>query len=229
MATKQAAKRTAKKAAAKAPGKKPPAKKTASPTKTATTRAAAKKATAWPEFITHKAITAHYQARLHNLPTKNIRDWKENRGVATITFPSGARIDHTPTGDAPFYAHTPCKNGGVHYDPIRSPQDLHAAEQAAAACTDRHGAPAARALGSALTRAKTPPPPPNDTPTPSDDPAPAPAPEPRDRTLGDTLAHSTGTAAETQPLSADEIGQHIAAQLAERADLETPKEHPDHA
>lgn len=131
----------------------PPAKKTTA--KKAVTRAAAKKTSPWPEFITHKAITAHYQARLHGLPTRTIRDWKESRGTATITFPTGARIDHTPAADAPFHAHTPCKNGGVHYDPIHTLQDLHAAEQAAASCTDRHGAPAALALGASLNRAKT--------------------------------------------------------------------------
>jgi hypothetical protein len=165
----------------------PPAKKTPAK-KTAATRAAAKKtATAWPEFITHKMITAHYQARLHGLPTRNIRDWHENRGIATLTFPAGARIDHTPTADAPFHAHTPCKNGGIHYDPIHSPQDLHTAEQAAAACTDRHGAPAALTLGAGLKRAKD-------------------------------------ITADTQSMSLDEIGDHIAQQIA---DQDKPKEHPE--
>lgn len=165
----------------------PPAKKTPAK-KTAATRAAAKKtAAAWPDFITHKAINAHYQARLHGLPTRNIRDWHENRGIATITFPTGARIDHTPTADAPFHAHTPCKNGGIHYDPIHSPQDLHATAQAAASCTDRHGAPAALALGAGLKRAKD-------------------------------------TTADTQSMSTEEIGDHIAQQLA---DQDKPKEHPE--
>lgn len=187
----------------------PPAKKTT--TKAAATRAAAKKAAPWPEFITHKMITAHYQAQLHGLPTRNIRDWRETNGIAAITFPTGARIDHTPTDDAPFHAHTPCKNGGIHYDPVRTTTDLHNAAARAQACTDRHGAPAALALGTGLKRAKTT----------TADTQPIPVITKPEKPSGDDVA-------DTQPMSADAIAAHIAEQLTERAaDTETPKEHPE--
>jgi hypothetical protein len=178
--------------------------------KKAATRAAAKKTAPWPEFITHKMITAHYQAQLHGLPTHNIRDWRETNGIAAITFPTGARIDHTPTADAPFHAHTPCKNGGIHYDPVRTSTDLNDAATRAQACTDRHGAPAALALGTGLKRAKTT----------AADTQPIPVITKPEQPAGSDVA-------DTQPMSADAISAHIADQLTTRAaDVETAKEHP---
>jgi hypothetical protein len=155
-------------AAEKAPAKKTPARKTAatepgkatkkattSAARTKTTPAAVKKTSAWPEFITHKMITAHHQARLRGLPTRNIRDWRDlPDGTAAIHFPSGARLDHTPTEDAPFHANTPCPAGSIHRHPVRTPADLADAEKAAKDCTDWHGEAKPQHLSARLQVAK---------------------------------------------------------------------------
>jgi hypothetical protein len=179
--------------------------------KKAATRAAVKKTSPWPEFITHKMITAHYQAQLHGLPTRNIRDWRElPAGIAAIHFPSGARLDHTPTADAPFHANTPCPQGVIHRHPVRTIADLKDAENIAKACTDWHGAPAALALGTGLKRAKTT----------AADTQPIPVITKPEQPAGSDVA-------DTQPMSADAISAHIADQLTTRAaDVETAKEHP---
>ena len=52
---------------------------------------------------------------------------------------------------------------------------------------------------------------------------PVPLPDRRARALGDTLTHATTAAADTQPLSKDDITAGLAARAA---DAETPKEHP---
>jgi len=161
-------------------------KATTSSARTAKTPPAVKKSTIRPEFITHKMITAHYQARLHGLPTRNIRDWRElPAGIAAIHFPSGARLDHTPKDDAPFHANTPCPQGVIHRQGIRTIDDLKHAEADAKACTDWHGEAKPQHLSARLRVAKK-------------------------------------AAADTQPLSADEIAAHIAQQLA----ADQPKEHP---
>jgi hypothetical protein len=169
-ATKKATPRRA--AAKRAPAEKAPAKKTTTrttaaqdpgkATKKATTTAARTKAAAavkktsvWPEFITHKMITAHYQACLHGLPTRNIRDWRElPTGIAAIHFPSGARLDHTPADDAPFHANTPCPQGVTHRHPVRTIADLKDAEGIAKACTDWHGEAKPQHLSARLQVAK---------------------------------------------------------------------------
>jgi hypothetical protein len=142
-------------------------------------------ASRWPEFITHAMITAHYQARLHNLPTRSIRDWRHlPNGGAVLPFPSGARLDHTPTADAPFHANTPCHSGGTHRDPVHGPHDLTAAEARANTCTTRHA--------------------------------------PKTAHLGARLQIARKAAADTQPLTRDDID----AGLTTRADNDQPKEHP---
>jgi hypothetical protein len=130
-------------------------KATTSAARTKATKPAVKKSSAWPEFITHKMITAHHQARIHGLPTRNIRDWKElPTGIAAIAFPSGARLDHTPTEDAPFHANTPCPQGVTHRQGIHTVDDLKAAEATAKACEDWHGESKPQHLSARLSVAK---------------------------------------------------------------------------
>lgn len=217
---------TAKAAAPKAPAKKTTTRKTAATepgkatkkatttaARTKTTPAAVKKATAWPEFITHKMINAHYQARLHGLPTRNIRDWRElPAGIAALHFPSGARLDHTPEQDAPFHALTPCPHGHIHRHPCRTPGDLTQAQQTAKDCTE-HAEPgrSGTQVNIAITRVT------------SSAPVPAPSVTSIPRPLGDQLTHSTTDTTDTQPLSAQEIADTLTA----RADHEQPKGHPE--
>jgi hypothetical protein len=228
-------------AAEKAPAKKTPARKTAatepgkatkkattSAARTKTTPAAAKKASAWPEFITHKMITAHHQARLRGLPTRNIRDWRDlPDGTAAIHFPSGARLDHTPTEDAPFHANTPCPAGSIHRHPVRTPADLADAEKAAKDCTE-HTATAA-AVNIAVTRV-------NPTPEPTEAAScrriptwalQLPGDGPITKTIPipeEPVVRATASAAQTQPMPLNDIADGLAARTA---DSEQPKEHPE--
>lgn len=224
-----ARKATTRKTAAAEPGK-ATKKATTSAARTKSTPAPVKKATAWPEFITHKMITAHYQARLHGLPTLAIRDWRElPDGTAALHFPSGARLDHTPAEDAPFHANTPCPHGSIHRHPVRTPADLTEAEQTAKDCTEHAGS--AKSANIALTpvtpaskpepaEAKKPTTPPLDAigeaPTQSIR-VPIPLLKQTHRTLGDQLTKSGNGVADTQPMSTAQIAAHIA---------ETAKEHP---
>lgn len=233
-----AKKTTARKAAAKATGN-TTTKAATTAARTKPTPAAVKKTTVRPEFITHKMITAHYQARLHGLPTRNIRDWKElPTGVAAIHFPSGARLDHTPKDDAPFHANTPCPGGSIHRQPIRTSTDLANAEKTAKNCTE-HAATAA-AANIAVTRV-----------TPTTEPAKnANGTERQDHESGrrvptwdrpdlpgdaitktipvpaEPVHRATASAADTQPMSKQAITDGLAARAT---DTETAKEHPDHA
>ena len=230
-------KTTARKTAAADPGK-ATKKATTGAARTKTTPAAVKKATVWPEFITHKMINAHYQARLHDLPTLHIRDWRELAdGTAALHFPSGARLDHTPTEDAPFHANTPCPHGSMHRQPVRTRADLTAAEETAKACTEHAGSTGTANI--AVTRV-----------TPALEPAEAdgapervdddrhtptwvqqlPGDDPITKTMvipDESVHQAAASAAETQPMSRDAITEGLAARAAEQpADNDQTREHP---
>jgi len=240
-----ARKTTARKTAAAEPGK-ATKKATTSAARAKTTQAAAKKATAWPEFITHKMITAHYQARLHRLPVRNIRDWRELAdGTAALHFPSGARLDHTPTEDAPFHANTPCPYGSLHRHPVRTGADLEAAEKIAKACTDHAGS--AQAASIAITRVLPAAAPAENTdkpePQPRHDGGRRPIPSwaqqlPGEDAITETIpvpeepvARAAASAADTHSMSIAEIYEGLVTRAAEDIGLDAtlilPKEHPE--
>lgn len=110
------------------------------------------------EYITHAAITAHYQAQLAGLPTTLIRDWIPGPdGTTTLDRGPHGTLTHTPDAPTPFHAAVPCRYAAHHY-PVTTGRDLTAAETAASACTSRHTPQAAlRAhhLGTGLHRART--------------------------------------------------------------------------
>ncbi|MFJ5294500.1 hypothetical protein [Streptomyces sp. NPDC088348] len=105
-------------------------------------------------FIAEAAIRAYYVARLHGLPVERIRDWTPTAGgeATTSRGPYGT-LTHTPGAGHPFQANIPCATGAAHTYPIRHGGDLRAAEQHAAACTSRHGAPTVLHLTDGLHRA----------------------------------------------------------------------------
>jgi hypothetical protein len=143
------------------------------------------------EQATARAILASAKAQLP------ISAWTWTGPVARLD--DGTVLTHTPphayTAAQPtFHAAIRCPHGAVHAYTIHTALDLHRARQITALCDQR-----------------------TDT-------APAePAPNPVVRALGDALTRARSAAADTQPLSAQDIAEGLAA----RADHETPKEHPE--
>ncbi|MFJ3699574.1 hypothetical protein ACIPW9_36535 [Streptomyces sp. NPDC090052] len=107
------------------------------------------------EFITETAIRAYYVAQLRGLPVRQIRDWTPTASGATTSRGQYGTLTHTPSAPHPFQAGIPCATGTTHTYPIRHGADLRAAEQHAAACTSRHGAPTVLHLADGLHRADT--------------------------------------------------------------------------
>ena len=180
----------------------PPAKKTAAPAPTPRTRKrAAKKTdraplptrtnTARGAWMTDIQGYATLQGLLVDITTPNIQAWNDD-GDGTATRPHNDGLLH--------YQHQPrqltwialCPQGTHHTYELAAPGDLQAAERHLGWCRDPHKKPSdVQTLAKAHALA---------------------------RVLGDDLAHSTNAAAETQPLTRDQID----AGLADRA-----REHPD--
>jgi hypothetical protein len=220
----------AKKPAARktAPAKKAPARKT-------TTRKPAKKTAAPPltrrekPFMTDIQAFATVASRLAGITTPRIRDWRDHRnGTATRPLRDGSHL-HYELKTRTLTWQAICPTGATHIYVLDRPSTAAAARLHADRCTETHatlthiprltrdewtelgihtGPAWARPdlLGEAITET-----------------IPVPLPDREPRALGDTLAHATSAAAETQPMST----QDIAAGLAQRAaDTETAKEHP---
>jgi hypothetical protein len=142
------------------------------------------------EQATARAILASAKAQLP------ISAWTWTGPVARLD--DGTVLTHTPphayTAAQPtFHAAIRCPHGAVHAYTIHTALDLHRARQITALCDQR-----------------------TDT-------APnTPLPNPAVRALGDALTRARSATAETQPLSAQDIAEGLAA----RADNDTAKEHP---
>ncbi|MGV9891670.1 hypothetical protein [Streptomyces sp. NPDC003395] len=124
----------------------------------------------------------------------------------TAQLPDGTILRHTPTAapteqDPEFIARIPCPHGALHEYLIHTDRDLTGARAITRTCTTPHGGPNA---DHAITRGVQPAKPVKVT------------------HLTDGIHRATASAADTQPLSRDDI----TAGLAARADTETPKEHP---
>lgn len=216
-------KTTAKKASAPAP--KPAVKK-------APRKAPVNTATVTEQAATHAALAAAALA----LPIP-VRTW--NGSTAHLT--DGTLLIHNPSPDRTFTAHIACRHGAIHNWPINSHTDLREARALTHACERRHSTPttdgteldwdkaitrgvgavaqpkpsAVLQLREGIRRAEA---------TKADT-------QPLDtseiagrqpRALGDELTHSDAGVTDTQPLSHDEIAEG----LAQRADNDQMKEHP---
>jgi hypothetical protein len=125
-----------------------------------------------------------------------VRTW--NGSTAQLT--DGTLLIHNPGPDRTFTAHIACRHGAIHGYPIRSLRDLGEARAITRACARPHGCVNA---DQAITNGVS-------TIPPKPDPVLA-------------LREGIRRAADTQPLTADEI----AAGLAVRADNDQMKEHPE--
>ncbi|MER6249430.1 hypothetical protein [Streptomyces griseorubiginosus] len=149
------------------------------------------------------AIRAALDSARLRLPIP-VRTW--NGSQAQLT--DGTLLIHNPGPDRTFTAHIACRRGAIHGWPITSERDLRAARAITHACERRHSA---------------------NTPAPDNNDiehdwhkAISHGIRPTSR-LAEGLATARKSTADTQPLSLDEIGAHIAEQLA---DADVPKEHP---
>jgi hypothetical protein len=149
------------------------------------------------------AIRAALDSARLRLPVP-VRSW--NGSQAQLA--DGTILIHNPGPDRRFTAHIACRRGAIHGYPITNEADLRAARAVTHACERRHSA---------------------NTPAPDSDDIEHDWHKALDHGIRHTsrLAEGVATArkanADTQPMSLDEIGAHIAEQLA---DTETAKEHP---
>lgn len=134
-----------------------------------------------------------------------VRTW--NGSQAQLA--DGTLLIHNPGPDRAFTAHIACRTGSIHGYPITSADDLKTARALTKGCERRHTSKTPSGDGTELDWHK----------------AIAHGIQPTTR-LAEGLTTARKAVADTQPLSVDEIGQHIADQLAERADTEDAKEHP---
>ena len=208
--------RTANKTAEPAPAPAPAAKKTTkrAPAKPRTPRARTHKTTgpalslvktrpALPTrdkpFMTDVQGYATLAARIAGITTPRITQWTDHQdGTATRPLRDGTLHYNHTTRTLSWQA--TCLMGAVHTYPIPTPAAAAAARVLAARCTQPH----ADLIGDAITET-----------------IPVPLPHP-ERALGDQLTHSGADATDTQPLSAQEIAEGLAARQA----ADTPKEHP---
>lgn len=148
------------------------------------------------------AIRAALDSARLQLPIP-VRTW--NGSQAQLA--DGTLLIHNPGPDRVFTAHIACRRGAIHGYPITSHQDLKAARAITHACERRHTAN-----------------------TPGDDgleydwhKAAGHGAQPTNR-LSDGLKAAKKAAADTQPLSKQDIADGLAARAA---DTETPKGHPE--
>ncbi len=180
-------------------------------------------------FMTDTQGFAVLAARIANIPTWRINDWRDHHnGTCTRPLHDGTLL-HYRHDTRTLTWHAPCPTGAVHQYRIDSPSAAVAARIHVERCRTKHAdlthIPAltddeltALGLHTGPTLAR--PDLLNDTPTET---IPVPLPDRQPRALGDQLTRTHADTTETQPIPRDEI----AAGLAARADQDTPKEHPE--
>lgn len=179
-------------------------------------------------FMTDIQGYATLAARIAGIPTFRINDWRDHRdGTCTRPLHDGTLLHYTHDTRTLTW-HAPCPTGAVHQYRIDSPSVAIAARVHRERCTRTHTdlthIPALTdeeltALGIHTGPTWARPDLLDDTPTET---IPVPLPNRHPRALGDQLTRTHADTTATQPLSRDEI----AAGLAQRADQDTPKEHP---
>ncbi|WP_309031330.1 hypothetical protein [Streptomyces alfalfae] len=151
-----------------------------------------------------RAVLASATAQL---PVPHLLWLTQIDGRAAARLADGTLLIHRGPGHRPhFTALVRCPHGALHHHTITTAQQLREARADTALCTRQHGTDSQH---QALTGRIQPP----------ADPAPS-----RVSRLGDALTTARLAAADTQPLSHDDIRAGLAARTA--ADQETAKEHP---
>ncbi len=179
-------------------------------------------------FMTDTQGFAVLAARIAGIPTWRINDWRDHHdGTATRPLHDGTLL-HYQHDTRTLTWHAPCPTGAVHQYRLDSPSAAIAARVHRERCTRKHAdlthIPALTeqeltALGIHTGPTLARPDLLDGTPTET---IAVPLPDRHPRALGDQLTRTASDTAATQPLSRDEI----AAGLAQRADQDTPKEHP---
>ncbi|MGA5670009.1 hypothetical protein ACPCTG_31580 [Streptomyces pseudogriseolus] len=184
------------------------------------------------DYLTDAQIYAVHAARTAGVPVHRIREWRDHRNnTATRPLTDGSLL-HYDHNTRTLTWHAQCPMGATHVYTLTTPSTAAAARVLAARCHQPHAdlthlKPLSRdeweALGLHTGPTWARPDLLDETPTET---IPVPLPtteqEPEPRTLADQLARTHADAADTQPLSRDQI----AAGLEARADNDQPKEHP---
>ena len=225
-AQKTAAKKTTpakKTTAARAPRtrKTAAAKKTAPPSLALVkTQPAPDKPTRARDFVTDAQIYATHHARIAGIPIHRIRDWTDHRdGTATRALKDGTLHYTHETRTLTWQA--TCRMGAVHTYIINDPANAAAARMKAATCAELHddlaeaGKPLTAAERAAMGYIQT--------PTWANKDVIGEEPTVSIPVDEEPVAQAIASAADTQPLSRDDIAAGLAARAA---DQETPKEHP---
>lgn len=208
-----------------------PAKKTASTPRLSLVEPADQRTglpTRTTDYVTNAQIYAHHAARLAGVPTHLIREWADQRNNTAIRpLADGSHLHYRhDTRTLTWYAR--CPMGAVHAYTLTTPSTAAAARVHAARCRTPHADlthiqplthKELEALGIHTGPTWARPDLLDETPTET---IPVPLPDRKERALADTLAHTTADTTDTQPMNRDQI----AAGLAQRADQDTPKEHP---
>lgn len=147
------------------------------------------------------AVRAALASAALRLPVP-VRSW--NGSTAQLT--DGTLLIHNPGPDRVFTAHVACRRGAIHGWPITTHDDLREARALTHACERRHTANTPGDNGIELDWHK----------------ALQHGIQPTTR-LAEGLKTAKKSTADTQSMSLNEIGAHIAEQLA---DKDTAKEHP---
>ncbi|WP_042174631.1 hypothetical protein [Streptomyces sp. NBRC 110035] len=176
-------------------------------------------------------------ARIAGIPTHRIHDWRDHRdGTATRPLADGSHLHYDHTTRTLTW-HAPCPQGAIHAYRLDSPSTATTARIHADRCTTPHtdlnhipaltpDELAGYGIHTGPTWAR--PDVLGETPTqsiPDLDHISGPYPEPR--ALGDQLTHSGTDTTATQPMNTREIAAALEARTDN--DLDTAKEHPDHA
>ena len=133
----------------------------------------------------------------------SVRAWNGS----TAQLADGTLLIHNPSPDRAFTAHIACRHGAIHGWPITSLADLREARGLTHACERRHTANTPSDDGIELDWDK----------------AITHGIKPTSR-LGEGLTTAKKSAADTQPLSQQDIAEGLTARTA--ADTDQPKEHP---
>lgn len=145
------------------------------------------------------AVRAALAAAATRLPVP-VRAWNGS----TAQLADGVLLIHNPGPDRVFTAHVACRHGAVHGYPIRNLHDLREARALTHACETNHTVDGD--WDQAITHGVRPL---NTSAV-------------KVSRLADALTTAKKAAADTQPMNTAQI----AAGLAQRADNDTPKEHP---
>lgn len=156
------------------------------------------------QIVEARAVLASAMARL---PIPSLLWLAQTDGRAAATLADGTRLVHTHERAPEFTALVRCPTGGLHAELVTSDQDLRAARAVTATCNRRHDGTDPAAGGYDWHKAATLG---VQTVVPS-----------RLSPLNAGLQTAKKANADTQSMSLDEIGAHIADQLAD----EQPKEH----